>query len=197
MPSRNGPVHVATISRLYKGKVHKTHLLRRTYREGGKVKHETLGNLSHLPESIIDLIRRALKGETLVSAQEAFRITRSVPHGHVEAVLGTIGKLGLDTLIASKRCRPRDLVVAMIVQRILSPCSKLATTRDWHTTTLAEELSVEDADENELYEALDWLLARQKRIEKKLARRHLEEAGLVLYDVTSSYFEGGTCPLAK
>jgi transposase len=197
MPSRNGPVHVATISRPYKGKVHKTHLLRRTYREGGKVKHETLGNLSHLPESIIDLIRRSLKGETLVSAQEAFRITRSVPHGHVEAVLGTIRKLGLDTLIASKRSRQRDLVLAMIVQRILAPCSKLATTRDWHTTTLAEELGVEEADENELYQALDWLLARQKRIEKKLARRHLDEAGLVLYDVTSSYYEGRTCTLAK
>ena len=197
MPSRNGPVHVATIIRLYKGKVHKTHLLRRTYREGGKVKHETLGNLSHLPESIIDLIRRALKGETLVSAQEAFRITRSVPHGHVEAVLGTIGKLGLDTLIASKGSRQRDLVLAMIVQRILAPCSKLATTREWHTTTLAEELGVEDANENELYEALDWLLARQKRMEKKLARRHLDEAGLVLYDVSSSYYEGRTCRLAR
>lgn len=172
-------------------------LLRESYREGGKVKNRTLANLSGLPRGQIELIRRVLKGETLVRPEEAFVIQRSLPHGHVEAVLGTIGKLGLDTLIASKRSRQRDLVVAMIVQRILSPCSKLATTRDWHSTTLAEELGVEDADENELYEALDWLLARQKRIEKKLARRHLDEAGLVLYDVTSSYYEGRTCTLAK
>ena len=196
MPSRNGPVHVATIVRRYKGKVYKTHLLRRTYREGAKVKHETLGNLSHLPEQIIELVRRALRGEQLVSAQEAFQVVRSLPHGHVEAVLGMIGKLGLEQVIASKRSRKRDLVVAMIVQRVIAPCSKLATTRDWHTTTLAEELGVADADEDQLYEALDWLLARQKSIEKKLASRHLGEGALVLYDVTSSYYEGRTCPLA-
>jgi transposase len=196
MPSRNGPVHVATITRRYKGKVYKTHLLRRTYREGAKVKHETLGNLSHLPEQIIELVRRALRGEQLVSAQEAFQVVRSLPHGHVEAVLGMIGKLGLEQVIASKRSRQRDLVVAMIVQRVIAPCSKLATTRDWHTTTLAEELGVADAKEDQLYEALDWLLARQKSIEKKLASRHLGEGALVLYDVTSSYYEGRTCPLA-
>jgi len=172
-------------------------LLRESYREGGTVKNRTLANLSHLPIRQIELIRRVLKGQTLVSPQEAFVIPRSLPHGHVEAVLGTVRKLGLDTLIASKGSRQRDLVVAMIVQRIIFPCSKLATTRDWHTTTLAEELGVEDADEDELYAALDWLLRRQKRIEQKLGRRHLQEGGLVLYDVSSSYYEGRTCTLAK
>jgi hypothetical protein len=120
-----------------------------------------------------------------------------LPHGHVEVVLSTIRKLGLNTLIASKRSRQRDLVLAMIVQRIIFPCSKLATIRDWRATTLAEELEVEDANENELYAALDWLLGRQKRIEKKLARRHLSEGSLVLYDVSSSYYEGRHCALAQ
>jgi transposase len=197
MASRKGSVHVATIIRRYHGKVYTTHLLRRTYRQGKKVLHETLGNLSHLPEATIHLIRRSLKGETFVSTQDAFRTLRSLPHGHVEAVLRMIRKLGLDTLIASKPCRQRDLVLAMLVQRILFPCSKLATTRDWHTTTLADELQVADADENDLYAALDWLLTRQRLIEAKLARRHLGEGALVLYDVSSSYYEGRTCPLAK
>lgn len=197
MASRNGSVHVATIIRRYNGKVYKTYLLRRTYRQGKKVLHETLGNLSHLPEATIMLIRRSLKGESFVSTRDAFRTTRSQSHGHVEAILRMIRKLGLDTLIASKPCRERDLVLAMLVQRILFPCSKLATTRDWHTTTLAEELHVTDADEDELYSALDWLLKRQRLIEGKLAKRHLAEGSLVLYDVSSSYYEGRTCPLAK
>jgi len=197
MASRNGSVHVATIIRRYNGKVYKTYLLRRTYRQGKKVLHETLGNLSHLPEATITLIRRSLKGESFVSTRDAFRTTRSQSHGHVEAILRMIRKLGLDTLIASKPCRERDLVLAMLVQRILFPCSKLATTRDWHTTTLAEELHVADADEDELYSALDWLVKRQRWIEGKLAKRHLAEGSLVLYDVSSSYYEGRTCPLAK
>lgn len=197
MASRNGSVHVAKIVRRYKDKVYTTYLLRRTYRQGKKVLHETLGNLSHLPESTIDLIRRSLKGENFVSTRDAFRTLCSAPHGHVEAVLRMIRTLGLDTLLASKPCRERDLVLAMIVQRIIFPCSKLATTRDWHTTTLAEELHVADADENELYAALDWLLGRQRFIEAKLAQRHLAEGCQVLYDVSSSYYEGRTCPLAK
>lgn len=197
MASRTGPVHVATSVRRYKGKVYKSHLLRRTYRQGKKVLHETLGNLSHLPAATIELIRRSLKGETFVSSKDAFRTIRSVPQGHVAAVLGMIHKLGLDSLIGSKPCRQRDLVLAMIVQRIVFPCSKLATTRDWHTTTLAEELHVADADENELYAALDWLVSRQRLIEGKLAKRHLANGALVLYDVSSSYYEGRTCPLAK
>jgi transposase len=197
MASRKQSVHVAKIVRRYHGKVYTTYLLRRTYRQGPRVLHETLGNLSRLPETTIDLIRRSLKGESFVSTQEAFRTLRSLPHGHVEAVLRMIRKLSLETLIASRPCRQRDLVLAMIVQRILFPCSKLATTRDWHTTTLAEELHVADADENELYAALDWLLTRQRFIEAKLAQRHLSEGALVLYDVSSSYYEGRTCPLAK
>jgi transposase len=115
----------------------------------------------------------------------------------VEALLAMIGKLGLDRVISAQRCRERDLVVAMIVQRLISPSSKLATTREWHTTTLAEELGVEEATEDDLYQAMDWLLERQERMEKKLAARHLKEGGLVLYDVSSSSYEGHTCPLAQ
>jgi transposase len=197
MPARDGRVHVATTERHYKGKTYHTHLLRRTFRVGKQVKHETLGNISHLPDALIDIIRRALAGETFVPASEAFEIQQSLPHGHVQAVLGTIRQLGLDHLIGSKRSRQRDLVVAMIAERLLHPGSKLATTRSWHTSTLAEELSVADADEDELYEALDWLLARQSRIENKLARKHLGEGAVLLYDISSSYYEGHCCPLAK
>jgi len=168
MNARHSSVHVATIVRKYKGKVYTTYLLRRTYRQGKKVLHETLGNLTRLPETTIDLIRRSLKGEGFVSTKDAFRTLRSLPHGHVEAVLRMIRKLELDTLLASKPSRQRDLVLAMVVQQILFPCSKLATTRDWHTTTLAAELHVADADE--LYAALDWLLMHQRSIEAKLAR---------------------------
>jgi hypothetical protein len=197
MSSRNGPVHVATITRRYKGRVYRTHLLRRSYRQGNKVLHETLGNLSHLPPATVELVRRSLKGETFVSSDEAFRTLRTVPHGHVEAVLKMIGKLGLESVLGAKPSRQRDLVLAMLVQRILFPCSKLATTRDWHTTTLAAELNVAEASEEDLYAALDWLLARQRAVEGKLAARHLREGGLVLYDVSSSYYEGRTCPLAR
>jgi transposase len=172
------------------------YLLRESYREGGKVKNRTLANLSHLPLEQIELIRRVLKGKTLVSPSEAFSIGRSRPHGHVEIVLGVTRKLGLDRMIASRRSRERDLVVAMIAQRLLFPCSKLATTRHWHSTTLAEELGVADADEDELYAALDWLLERQASIEQKVAKKHLKDGSLVLYDVSSSYYEGRTCPLA-
>ena len=197
MPSRTGRVHVATTTRNYKGKVYRTHLLRRTYRVGKQVKHETLGNISHLPDALIDIIRRSLAGENFVSASENFAIERSLPHGHVQAVLGAIRQLGLEKLIGSKRSRQRDLVVAMIAERLLHPCSKLATIRSWNSTTLAEELAVEDATEDELYDALDWLLARQPRIEKKLAGQHLGEGAVVLYDVSSSYYEGRCCPLAQ
>ena len=197
MPTRSGRVHVATTQRNYKGKIYQTHLLRRTFRVGRQVKHETLGNISHLPDSLIDIIRRFLAGETFLPVAEAFEIQQSLPHGHVQAVLGTIRQLGLDNLISSQRCRQRDLVVAMIAERLLHPGSKLAATRSWLNTTLAEELAVADADEDELYQALDWLLARQARVEKKLARRHLSEAAVVLYDITSSYYEGHCCPLAK
>ncbi len=197
MAARTGTVHVATTKRVYKGKTYVTHLLRRSIRKGTRVTHETLGNLSHLPDHLIDLIKRALKGETFVPAAETFRITDSLPHGHVEAVLTLIRKLGLDDLIAAEPSRRRNLVVAMIAERLLFPSSKLANTRNWHDTTLAEELDVADATEDHLYEAMDWLLARQPAIENKLARRHLGAGARVLYDVTSSYYEGKTCPLAR
>jgi transposase len=172
-------------------------LLREGWREGKKTCKRTIANLTNWPEEKIQALRLLLGGEPMVSARDAFVVERTVPHGHVEAVLGTIKSLGLDSIIFSKRCRQRDLVVAMIAERLIHPCSKLATTRFWHTTTLAEQLSVADADEDDLYEAMDWLLARQSRIEKKLAARHLLEGSLVLYDVTSSYYEGRTCPLAR
>jgi len=172
-------------------------LLREAWREGGKIRKRTLANLSHWPEHKVESLKRLLRGETLVSAHDVFAVETSVPHGHVEAVLGTIGKLGLDHLIGSKPSRQRDLAVAMIAERLLAPCSKLATTRLWSSCTLAEELSVGDADVDELYQALDWLLARQHRIEAKLAARHLKDGAVVLYDTTTSYYEGRTCPLAR
>ena len=190
-------VHVAKITNTVKGVTYTSYYLRRSFRLDGKVKHETLGNLSDLPVHVIDLISRSLKGEAFVPASEAFRTLRSLPHGHVEAILTMIRRLGLDDLIASRRSRQRDLVLAMIAERLLFPCSKPATTRNWHDTTLVEELHVEDATENELYAAMDWLLQRQKAIETKLAKRHLTNGCLVLYDVTSSYYEGETCPLAR
>lgn len=197
MPTRTGTAHVVTTTRTYKDRVYHTHLLRRSYREGGTVKNETLGNLSHLPESLVDIIRRALQGETFVPLGQAFEITRSRAQGHVHAVATTMQRLGFASLIAAKPCRERDLVLAMVASRIVAPQTKLATVRTWHTTTLAEDFAVADASEDDLYAAMDWLLAHQDRIEKKLAARHLREGGLVLYDLSSSYFEGTTCPLAK
>jgi transposase len=196
MAARGGAMHVATTRRVYKGKTYVTHLLRRSIRNGKTVTHETLGNLSHLPDHLIEIIKRSLKGETFVPAAETFRTTRSLPHGHVDAVLTMIRKLGLEELIASEASPQRDLVIAMIAERLLFPSSKLAHTRNWHSTTLAEELDVAHATEDHLYEAMDWLLKRQRAIEKKLARRHLSEGAMVLYDVSSSYYEGKTCPLA-
>ncbi|HXP17730.1 MAG TPA: IS1634 family transposase [Terriglobales bacterium] len=172
-------------------------LLREGWREGNRTRKRTLANLSDWPLHKIETLRRLLRDETLVSPQDLFRTQQTLPHGHVEAILSTIRKLGLDAIISAKRCRERDLVLAMIAERLLDPCSKLATTRQWHATTLAEELAVEDASEDDLYQALDWLLERKPRIEKKLAERHLVEGGMVLYDVSSSYYEGRTCTLAQ
>jgi hypothetical protein len=172
-------------------------LLREGWRDGKKTHKRTLANLSDWPPHKIDLFRRLLRDEMLVSPAALFDTERTLPHGHVEAVLGAIRKIGLETVIAAKRSRERDLVVAMIAERLLHPCSKLATTRLWHTTTLAEELGVADADEDDLYAAMDGLGARQDRIEQKLAARHLREGAVVLYDVSSSYYEGRTCPLAR
>jgi transposase len=190
-------VHVAKITNTVKGVTYTSYYLRRSFRQDGKVKHETLGNLSDLPVHVIDLISRSLKGETFVPAEETFRVLRTRPHGHVEAILTMIRRLGLDSTIASRPSRQRDLVIAMVAERLLFPCSKLATTRHWLDTTLAEELHLEDATEDELYAAMDWLLERQVALETKLAKRHLVDGGLVLYDVSSSYYEGETCPLAR
>ncbi len=172
-------------------------LLREAWREGGRIRKRTLANLSDWPEDQVEALRQVLKGKRLAPADEVFTITRSLPHGHVEAVLKTIAQLELDKMIFSRRCRERDLVVAMIAEQLVHPCSKLATTRLWHTTTLAQELGVADADEDELYRALDWLLSRQEAIERKLAGRHLSDGAAVLYDVSSSYYEGRTCPLVR
>ncbi len=170
-------------------------LLREGWREGKKVCKRTIANLTDWPAHKIERLRRVLKDEPLVSPGEAFTIERSLPHGHVEAILMMIKRIGLDRLISAKRTRERDLVLAMMVERLICPCSKLAATRLLHTTTLADELALGDVDEDELYAAMDWLLARQSRIEKKLAAQHLAEGAQVLYDVSSSYYEGHTCPL--
>ena len=181
VPNRNSPPAV---------------LLRESFRVGSKVRKRTLANLSALSAEQVDAIRRALKGESLVPVASLFEIVRSQHHGHVQAVRVAMKQLGFESLIASRPCRERDLIQAMVIARILEPASKLATTRWWHTTTLAEAFGVARADEDDLYAALDWLITRQTHIEKKLAARHLKNGGLVLYDLTSSYFEGTKCPVA-
>lgn len=201
MARASGACHVAEITRTHGGRRYRYYLLRRTYRDAGRVKHETLGNLSRLPAGIIELIRRAVRGDALVPPDDAFDVIRSRPHGHVAAVVGTARKVGVPALLAATRSRERDLVEALIAARLLDPCSKLATARALGTATeessLGESLGVADADEDALYAAMDWLLARQGRVEQALARRHLTDGGLILYDVTSTYFEGRKCPLAK
>jgi transposase len=187
VPNRNSPPAV---------------LLRQSYREGGKVRKRTLANLSKLPDNAIEGLRVLLKGGTAItSLDDAFEIQRSLRHGHVAAVLGTLSSLGLQSLISTQESRQRDLVTAMIVARILDPASKLATARGLSTetisSTLGQILGVQSADSDELYEAMDWLLERQEEIERCLAAKHLEEGSLILYDVTSTYFEGTTCPLAQ
>jgi hypothetical protein len=201
MPARTGPVHVAKIKRTHKGNEYFTYLLRRTCREGGKVKHETLGNISHLGPELIDIVQRSYKGEVFVPAGESVEIARSLPHGHIAAIVGAMRKLGLDRLLSKKRSRDQDLALAMIVLRILNPGSKLATSRGMADqtvlTTLTDILNVESPHVNELYRALDWLGSRQESIEDELAKRHFSEGSLVLYDVTSVYFEGCKCPPAR
>ena len=177
-------------------------LLRESYRAGGRVKSRTLANLSAWPPVKIEALRAVLRGAPVgAPLAEAFTIVRTRPHGHVAAVLGTLRRLGVDRLVGAQRSRPRDLCLAMLVARILAPRSKLATARELDAETLAsslgEALGVAEADADELYAALDWLLPRQARIEAALARRHLAAGTLVLYDVTATYFEGRTCPLAQ
>ena len=193
---------MATNIRHYKGQVYENHYLRRTYREGDKVKHETLGNISHLPADVIEFVRGRLRGEIDPwSGSGGLKILRSLPHGHVAAVLGTLRAIGLEGLLASRPSRERDLVTALLVMRVIAPGSKLATARalreETATTSLCVELGLEALSDREIYDALDWLLERQGRIEDKLARRHLHDGSLVLYDVSSSYYTGTHCELAK
>jgi transposase len=173
-------------------------LLRESIREGKRIKKRTIANLSALTLEQAEAIRLVLKGEQLAPAGGGLDCIRSLPHGHVEAVRIAMRRLGFDKLIDAKASRERDLVAAMVAGRIIAPeASKLAMTHAWADTTLAEEFSVADAHEDELYAAMDWLIERQDKIEKQLAKRHLKEGGLVLFDLTSSSFEGMTCPLAK
>src|SRR6266542_2082924 len=189
MTRRGGAVHVATTRRHYKDKVYETHLLRRSYREGGRVKTETLGNLSHLPAATIELIRRSLKGEVFVPAGHAplgpdgLKIARSLPHGHVAA--------------AAAMAAERGLVVGLVLARVCKPSSKLAATRWWADTTVGVDLGLLDASTDQVYAAMDWLLSRQQPIQATLAARHLAGGGRVLFDLSSSWLEGWACPLAK
>ncbi len=174
-----------------------TYLLRESYREGKKVRKRTLANLSALSDEQIESIRAVLAGHSVRPVEQLWQTIRSRPHGAVQAVRVAMQRLGFESLIASRSSAERDAVCAMVAARILSPHTKLATTRWWHTTTLPEEFGVGSVDENDLYAAMDWLLERQSTIQKKLAARHLSEGALALYDLSSSYFEGRCCPLAK
>jgi len=177
-------------------------LLRQSYREGGKVKNRTLANLSSWPEDKVDDLRRVLKGQSpKLDLAGAFEITRSLPHGHVAAVLGTAQRLGIDELIDPAPSRRRDLVTAMLIAQVIAPGSKLATARGLRAETaissLGQVLGISNCDEDDLYAAMDWVRTRQEAIENALAVRHLTDGTLVLYDVSSAAFEGRTCPLGK
>lgn len=201
MPPVPRAMHVAKIERRVGERHYVSHLLRRTYREGGKVKHETLGNLSHLPPELIEVIRASLKGEQVLRANDAVTPTRSLPHGHVAAVVGALRSCGLESMLGSRPSRERSLAVALIASRILDPTSKLALARgltpETRAHTLAEVLELEFTSEDELYAAMDWLLAHQAQIETKIAKKHLVEGTFLLYDVSGSHYTGRTCSLAK
>lgn len=196
-PRERGKIHVATNRRQGKNREYVTHLLRHSYREGGRAKNKTVGNISHLPEEIVELVRRALKGEEFLSVDDSFEIERSLPAGHVSAALACAAELGLAELIDRSKSRNRSLVMAMVISRILCPGSKLGLSRSLSQSTLGEELEIQGASEDDFYRALDWLYERQERVEKRLARRHIQDGSLVLYDLSSSYFEGRSCELAK
>jgi hypothetical protein len=196
MMKKPAAAHVVTTERHYKGQVYRAHLLRRSVRKDGKVVKETLANLTPLGDEIVGLIRQALSGEQLASVDSLFEVVRSPHDGHVEAVLTAMRRLGFEGLLGGGNSPPCRLTMAMIAARLIKPHSKLATTRWWHTTTLPERLGVAEASEDDLYAAMDWLLERQGRIEQRLARRHLSPGGLALFDLSSTYFEGRSCPLA-
>lgn len=190
-------MHVAKITRRHGEREYNSYLVRRSIREGRRVRHETVANVSGLPPEAIEALTLALGGVRLVPAGEAFEIVRSRKHGHVEAVLSAARRLGLARLLDREPSRERDLCLAMIAGRVLDGGSKLACTRQLHSCTLGEELGVEGAVHDDLYAAMDWLLERQSAIEQRLARRHLKQSELALYDVSCSYFEGRSCPLAR
>jgi Transposase DDE domain len=196
MARRAGPVHVVTTTRHHQGKTYHSYLLMRSYREGPQVRKETLGNLSHLPVHIIDLIRRALRDEALIPADQ-FEVVRSLPHGDVQAVLTAMDRLDFERVLATRRCPEAAVITALVAARVIAPHTKLATTRWWHTRTLAEDFGLAAVTEDDVYAAMDWLLDRQDAIERQLAARHLAPGGLVLYDMSSSNVEGTKCPLAK
>ncbi len=196
-PRPAGAMHVVTNTVKRGDREYHSHLLRRSYREGGKVKKETLANLSHLDDRAIELLRGHLRGERLVAPDAAFQVERSLPAGHVEAALLMARRLQLEQLLERSPSKQRDRCLAMILARVLDPGSKLATVRSLSQTTLGADLGVAGSDPDDLYAAMDWLCERQSRIEDRLAARHLKDGTLVLYDVSSSYFEGRTCPLAK
>ena len=189
-------MHIAKVVRKYKDREYVSWLLRRSFREEGRVRHETLANLSALPQAGIDALRAVLAGEALVGASEAAKVERSLPHGHVAAVWAMAQELGLARLLGPA-CAERDLVLALVVARAVRPGSKLATTRWWASTSLGPDLGVEGASTDDVYGAMDWLFSRQHDIEAALARRHLAPGGRVLYDLSSSWVEGTCCPLAK
>ena len=202
MSSKQGKLRVETVRKKVKGKVYTSVLLRRSFRKDGKVQHETLGNLTRLPPDVIEFIKRRLRGELDADAPHStFEIIRSLPHGNVAAVLQTAKQLGLEGLLASRPCRERDLIMALVVARVLSPRSKLSTTTalkaETAKHTLAEELAIGDVDVHEFYAAMDWLVTRQSRIENKLAKKHLKDGHLVLFDVSSSYCTGRKSPLIQ
>ncbi len=201
MASRSGPCHVVTTKRVVGEKVYTTTLLRRTYREDGKVKNETLANLSHLPAHILEVVKDRMAGQAVGVLSQDLSCVRSLPHGHVAAVVGTMRAAGLTALLGSRRTRERDLQEALIAHRLISPGSKLGLSRalssQTATSTLGEVLGVAGATEDELYEAMDALLSRQEKIETALAQKHLQDGTLVLYDVSSSYYTGEHCELAR
>jgi hypothetical protein len=176
-------------------RVYQRHLLRRSYRDGGKVRKETLANLSHLPDDAIDALRLVLAGKTVIDADAGVEVIRSLPHGHVAAVAAMARTLGFPALLGP-RCRERDLAYALIVSRVARPASKLSTISWWGDTTLGGDLGVAEASTDEVYAAMDWLLARQEDIEGQLARRHLAAGGMALFDLSSSWVEGRCCELA-
>jgi Transposase DDE domain len=188
-------MHVQRIVRKYKDREYVSWLLRRSFREGGKVRHETLANLSALPPHTIEVIRSSLAGKPLVEAGADWEIERSLPHGHVAAVWAMADRLGVAKLLGPP-CPERDVALALVVARAVRPSSKLATTRWWTSTTLAADLGVEQASTDDVYAAMDWLVDRQAGIEQALARRHLSHGGHVLYDLSGSWVEGRHCPLA-